>query len=465
MSKKTKSRGNGDGSVFYNSKRKCWMHQKTLGIKKDGKYYRPTVTGKTKAESIDNMATLQSNILKDDELLNQLKNLILTPELKAQLQTLPNPRILNELHKKTIDVDLIKHTVSSGELKLSEVLLNIEDEKLKSNVITENTYTRNKCTIKHIEKSIIDIPLREIDANKIQMFLATKKHLSQSYIDKLTNLLNHAFEKAIANDIINKNPIKFVLKPISEKKVEEIVAFELKEQNRLIDYVLNNYLIANKNCTYDSNTIKNLILLGSITGMRLGELGAINYIEDIDFKKEQFKIGNSLTKNQNGKTIIGNHTKTGKKAIKQCKSDIKIIEFAVFDKEFLKTILYEQIKIAKSNPRNTKHLLFCNKYGECIGEPSINVIFKRICKEAQIKLELPKGCHFHMLRHTFATRCIEAGLELITIAKLMGHTTTKQIEKTYGHVLDKFRGEQLNKLNDYYRKENIIKFPKMQKLA
>jgi len=459
MSKKTKSRGNGDGSIFYNDKRKCWRCQKTLGIKKDGKYYRPTVTGKTKTEAISNMVTFQNNILKNEKLLDQLQSLILTPELKAQLQLSSNPRILNELHKKTIDIDIIKNTAHKAELKLSKLLLKIEDEKLKSNVINENSYARNLCTIKHIENSIIDLPPKEIDSSKIQAFLITKKHLSQSYIDKMICLLNNAFERLINNDVIIKNPIKFLLKPVSEKKIKQIEAFEVEEQKQLIDYILNNNLVLNNKCNYDSDTLKNLILLGSITGMRLGELGAINYIKNLDFENERFKITNTLTKNENGKSVIGNTTKTGKKALKKGLQDEKVIEFAVFDKDFVKGILCEQIEIAKGIPNNINNLLFCDKNGNCISEGSINALFKRICREAGVKLELPQGCHFHMLRHTFTTRCIEAGLELITIAKLLGHTDTTQIQKTYGHLLNKFRSEQLNKLNSYYKKGNIIFLP------
>lgn len=61
-----------------------------------------------------------------------------------------------------------------------------------------------------------------------------------------------------------------------------------------------------------------------------------------------------------------------------------------------------------------------------------------------------------MTRHTFVTRCIEARMELITIVKLVGHSYTRPIEKTYGHILAQFMNEESEGLRDYYARKKII---------
>lgn len=59
-----------------------------------------------------------------------------------------------------------------------------------------------------------------------------------------------------------------------------------------------------------------------------------------------------------------------------------------------------------------------------------------------------------MTKHTFVTRCIESHMSLKVISKLVG-TSVQRLEKTYAHILDKFRNEELQLLNSHYQKNNI----------
>lgn len=176
----------------------------------------------------------------------------------------------------------------------------------------------------------------------------------------------------------------------------------------------------------------------------------------INLEKKYFIVERTLAKDRNGKIILGSSTKTGKRKMKQSIVDKTIVPFGVFEEESVITILLEQIKIAKSNPNNKENLLFYRLDGSYINHAQVNQIFKRICREAKIKLQLVPECNFHMTRHTFVTCCIEARMELITIAKLVGHSSTRPIEKTYGHILAQFMNEELEGLRDYYARKKII---------
>ena len=398
-----KRRMNGEGTIYYDKSKKLWIGQKTINGK------RKKVASKTQKELKEKLKDLENNI------------------------------------------------ITSSSTTLLQIIEKNEKHKLETNITSENTYYRNCSTIKHINNSTIsDISITKITSEQIQSFLNTKLHLSQSYIDKLYDMVNEAFAKAIKENLLLRNPMLNVTRPTSTKTVKEVIAFEVDEQKQLIDYILTQDLIATSNCKYDNITIKNFILIALFTGLREGELGAIDYEENINLTSEQFEITRTLTKDINGRTKLGTTTKTGKKQIKNKKQDKKIIPFCIYDKEFIYSIIEEQMALAKNNPQNTNNLLFCKKDGSPIVITEINNIFKRICREARVKLELPKGCNFHMTRHTFVTRCIEAGMPTIVIAKLVGHSNTKQIEETYGHILDKFRNKQLENLNNYYTKENII---------
>lgn len=405
-----KKRMNGEGTIYYDATRKLWIGQKTINGK------RHKVSSKDK------------NVLK--EKFKNMENNIIT----------------------------------NSSMTLLQIVEKVEKEKLAANIISEGTYHRNSNTVKHIMRSNIgNNKLSKITAEQIQFFLNSKVELSQSMIDKIYNMLDIAFKRALKDSIILKNPMEDVEHPTSNKATKDVIAFEIDEQKRLIEYILSANLIQSEKSKYDTATIKNLILLGFFTGMRIGELGAIIYTEDLSV--DGFKITKTLTKDINGKVIIGSSTKTGKKKIKQRKKDLKIIPFNTYDKDFVESIIAEQKEIASTNPLNTNNLLFCQKDGKPLVHNSINNIFKRICRDAKVKLDLEKGCHFHMTRHTFATRAIEAGLELLTVARLLGHTSTKQVEETYGHILDKFRNKQLENLNRYYTKENIVFVEKFQRKA
>ena len=59
-----------------------------------------------------------------------------------------------------------------------------------------------------------------------------------------------------------------------------------------------------------------------------------------------------------------------------------------------------------------------------------------------------------MTKHTFVTRCIEAGMRLIAISKLVG-TSVRELEKTYAHVLDRFMEEELKGLRKHLKNNKI----------
>lgn len=330
-----KRRMNGEGTIYFDKSKKLWIGQKMI----DGK--RRKVASKTQKE------------LK--EKLKDLENCIIT----------------------------------KSSITLLQLIEKNENDKLKANIISEGTYHRNTATVKHICTSpIATITISKITSEQIQNFINTKLDLSQSYINKIYDMVNDAFEKAIKENLILKNPMLLVTKPTSNKTTKEVIAFEVEEQKQLIDYILTHNLINASASKYDSNTIKNLILLGLFTGMREGELGAIDYEKSINMQDECFEIKNTLTKDINGKVKIGSTTKTGKLKTKQGKHDKKIIPFSTYNKDFIYSIINEQLEVAKGTPNNTYNLLFCKKDGTPIVHNEVNNIFKRICREARIKLDL-----------------------------------------------------------------------------
>ena len=71
------------------------------------------------------------------------------------------------------------------------------------------------------------------------------------------------------------------------------------------------------------------------------------------------------------------------------------------------------------------------------------------------ELDIP---HFstHSLRHTYATRAIEAGMSPVVLQKLMGHTDVSVTLNAYTSVFDKYKRNELEKVNEYYMEQNLI---------
>ena len=84
------------------------------------------------------------------------------------------------------------------------------------------------------------------------------------------------------------------------------------------------------------------------------------------------------------------------------------------------------------------------KNGGLVETSQVNCFFKRICKKAGIDANFGQ----HSLRHTFATRCIEAGIQPVVLQRWLGHTDIHMTLDTYTDVFAKLHAESTDKFDD-----------------
>ena len=379
------NRNKGEGTIYFSESRNQWIGQFTKTLA--GQRIRKSVYGNTKQEVSEKLL-----------------------DLRIQMK----------------DIDLIKE---KG-IPIIQIMESIRDRKYSANKIKEGQYKRITDTINKIKQSNIgNLNIKDITSDDIQEFLNNNKNLSNSYIKKLYEQFNQAYEYALRNKYINENPMYDVIKPTSNKKDKEVRALTITEEKELSDYLLST--------TLKNDRLKNVYLIQMYMGLRIGEVLALNK-NDIDINKQLIFVNRTLTTGKNDEVILGDTTKTyaGNRSIPI--------------PNFLINILKEQLEISEFNKDN---FLFLNDNENFIGDSTFNINLKRILKN---KLNWSiEGISTHTLRHTFATRCIESGVNAVVLQRLMGHTDISITLNTYTSVFNRFKENELEKVMNLY-KDNLL---------
>lgn len=328
---------------------------------------------------------------------------------------------LNNLEKKKLGIDI------------DATIPDIAKEKAKSdfekNYTHEQGYSRNLYTISIIEKSAIGkTPIAQLCECHIDLFLRTLTHYSNSTIVKIYRQIRIAFKIAYDKGIITKNIMMSsdMKCPKSNKTNKKVSALTMEEQKEFVEY-LDNY-----KAPQNRNEYKLQLLISLYSGMRMGEINALKP-ENIDLKNNIIKVRSTVSRDANDKSFIKNGTKTYAGI-----RDIPIIDD-------LKTVLVTALEQQSDNPYD---LLFYDiKNDKIITTSQVNDFFHRVCEKCNIEF---RGQH--ALRHTFATRCIEAGVPAVVLKTWMGHTDIHITLDTYADVFNSMHKDSISKLGDYINK-------------
>jgi len=184
--------------------------------------------------------------------------------------------------------------------------------------------------------------------------------------------------------------------------------------------------------THELDVHKLGILLCLYTGLRIGEICALRW-QDISADFSTISIQQTI---QRIKNFNGDEHKT-KIIIDTPKSQrsVRVIPIPKFLSPYLRKFARESGAYFLGTKENT------------FTEPrTMQNHFARNIKAANII-----NANFHTTRHTFATRCIEAGVDIKSLSEILGHASVNITLNCYVHSLFDQKRESMNKLEKYIR--------------
>ncbi len=275
----------------------------------------------------------------------------------------------------------------------------------------------------HILSELGNIFVSDLNSNTINTFLDKKLKsgrkscdggLSPSYVRSMAIIIEAALRFAQSEGYcapLNSS----ILKPPIKKKQFNILTTDT--QNNLEAMLLENM-----------NVTKLGVYIVIKTGLRLGEICALQW-EDIDLQSKIISVKNTVARIR----CNGNRAASKSKLIiDSAKTESSIRKIPISSALF--PILVNMKKSAVS-----KYVASDNE--DFISTRTFEYRYKRLLKECGIS-EL----NFHALRHTFATRCVEAGVDVKTLSEILGHSGVSVTLNTYVHSTMDNKRIQMEKL-------------------
>lgn len=245
------------------------------------------------------------------------------------------------------------------------------------------------------------------------------KDKSYSQISTLNKVLKVFFNWCYKDGYIIKNPcsnltLKGNKTDIINNKTKEVKILSIKEINTIKNYI-------------KGTDFELLFLLDLGTGLRLGELLALDW-EHINLKEKELKVDKSAKEVY----IYDNFDKKHIETIIQTPKTRHSIRTVPIPSSLIDTL---------NKKENKEGYLFLDKQGNLLKGKNVSSEWTKILKKCNIPHK-----KFHSIRHTFGSILLQKGVDIETVAELMGHTAIS-ITQMYMHSETKIKSNSVNKLN------------------
>jgi len=273
--------------------------------------------------------------------------------------------------------------LAKGEKLFQEIKISVFFDKIlkRYELTSPSTYASYSRGLRNFLNYFGDVDITKISVLDIDGYI---EHLHKTISGKTIRLylapLSLSFNEAIRLDIIQKNPVRYAIKP----KIETVErrAYTIIQMWRLLDSA--------------NGRLKTFLYFGFLSGMRAGEILGLNW-SDIDLEKNTINVSKSLGQFGMGKT---------------------------------KSRKDRRIPLIK---KLSDYLQTCdNRNGFVIGctRATITADFKKLCNALGFFYE-----GTHNLRHTFASLMLQARENPLLVKEFLGHANLSMINTVYAHYI------------------------------
>ena len=343
---------------------------------------------------------------------------------------------MQELRKKRDDNYYIENKNITLEEWLKEWM-----KVYKKPYISPRTYQGYVEKSKTILEHLGNMQLQKIELYHLQKFISDLQNEGKSpkSLRHYYSIFKMCFDDAIMCRHISLNPTRNLKLPSMRRKELNIMT---KEEQLVFEGFMKKYRMGT---AY-------IVLVN--TGLRAGELSGLTW-KDVDFENKALYVRRGMqkittydddfNKVKRERKVTDVKTENSYRVVPMLDKVVKILQ------EYKKKVQAEQEKLAELGEGfKDDDFIFKTKYNHPITSEYLRKTCQGICKSNNFR-----KVGIHELRHTFATRSIEAGIDLRVLQEILGHASYSTTADIYVHILGQVKLSQMNRLEDYLTDINM----------
>ena len=314
--------------------------------------------------------------------------------------------------------------------------------------VKQSTYISYESYIRlHINPELGDIKLTALTLEQVQRFFNKKasggkgkKGLAPKSLKNIYNMFHEAIDQAIINQKMIRNPLLGVKLPKLQQAERRVLSAHEQESLQAV-----------------TRTAEELPAYGIIfalsTGVRLGELVALQW-KDVNFSTRSIRVRRTAGRlkkiDENGELIERSEGTTATEiVIRTPKSATSARIIPIFPELWADLMEYREKQLAIKDAMGSDYYdgdyIFSTVDGRLYDPRTFEDLFKRKVEQAGIG-----DTNFHALRHTFATRALEAGMDIKVLSSILGHAQASTTLNLYGHALPDHKKVSMEKMSEFY---------------